>query len=257
MGKEEPGKGHGVAWESTLIYQNIYNAGTSNKRFIPVLLEGAHEADIPLPWQGVKYYRPETTEGYEELYRRLTGQPLTPKPALGTLRKMPPRERKQVFSNNQAETQQVPTSNPTVVTNFANTIQAINTTPPKNPRALPLSIINGIGIAVLSSILAGLLQKYVFDKVFLLGSFIILLILIIISIFVGLWLEDRKITIRYKWWVPILVTGTLVFGLILSFAYNAFRSPTTYFWVDSTISMKPLFKDVNTEVRNSVIPNSQ
>jgi len=28
MGDEEPDKGHGVAWESTLIYQYIYNEGT-------------------------------------------------------------------------------------------------------------------------------------------------------------------------------------------------------------------------------------
>ncbi len=97
MGEEEPGKGHGVAWESTLIYQYIYNAGTSNTRFIPVLLEGGHELDIPIPWQGVKHYRPTTKEGYEDLYRRLTGQPLTPKPALGTLRTMPPRERTHDF----------------------------------------------------------------------------------------------------------------------------------------------------------------
>jgi TIR domain len=78
MGEEEPGKGHGVAWESTLIYQYIYNAGTSNTRFIPVLLEGAHESAIPIPWQGVKKYRPTTQEGYEALYRRLTGQQWTP-----------------------------------------------------------------------------------------------------------------------------------------------------------------------------------
>ena len=97
MGEEEPDKGHGVAWESTLIYQYIYNEGTSNTRFIPVLLEGGDASDIPTPWQGVKKYRPTTKEGYEELYRRLTGQPLTPKPALGTLRKMPPRERTQDF----------------------------------------------------------------------------------------------------------------------------------------------------------------
>jgi tetratricopeptide (TPR) repeat protein len=97
MGEEEPDKGHGVDWESTLIYQYIYNEGTSNKRFIPVLLEGAHESDIPVPWQGVKHYRPTTLEGYEELYRRLTGQPLTLKPALGTIRTLSPRERSQDF----------------------------------------------------------------------------------------------------------------------------------------------------------------
>jgi tetratricopeptide (TPR) repeat protein len=131
MGKEEPGTGHGVAWESTLIYQHIYNAGTSNKRFIPVLLEGAHEADIPVPWQGVKYYRPTTTEGYEELYRRLTEQPLTPKPALGALRKMPPRERTQDFSSNQAEAQQAPTSDPSVDTKTTSINQITDAASPR------------------------------------------------------------------------------------------------------------------------------
>jgi hypothetical protein len=97
MGAEEPGKGHGVAWESTLIYQYIYNAGTSNRRFIPILLEGGHASDIPVPWQGVKHYRPTTREGCQDLYRRLTGQPLTPKPGLGPLRKLPPRARTHEF----------------------------------------------------------------------------------------------------------------------------------------------------------------
>src|SRR6266700_1609850 len=103
MGEEEPAKGHGVAWESTLIYQYIYNEGTSNMRFIPVLLEGAQESDIPIPWQGVKHYRPTTKESYEELYRRLTGQPYTPKPALGTRRTVPPRERTRDFVQQQPD----------------------------------------------------------------------------------------------------------------------------------------------------------
>ncbi len=103
MGEEDLGKGHGVAWESTLIYQYIYNEGTSNKRFIPILLEGAHELDIPVPWQGVMYYRPTTKEGYEELYRRLTGQQFTPKPALGTLRTLPSRERSKDFMEQQPD----------------------------------------------------------------------------------------------------------------------------------------------------------
>ncbi|HXL35926.1 MAG TPA: toll/interleukin-1 receptor domain-containing protein, partial [Ktedonobacteraceae bacterium] len=30
MGEEKPGIGHGVTWESTLIYQYIYNEGTKN-----------------------------------------------------------------------------------------------------------------------------------------------------------------------------------------------------------------------------------
>jgi tetratricopeptide (TPR) repeat protein len=101
MGEEKPGIGHGVAWESTLIYQYIYNEGSANTRFIPILLEGAHETDIPVPWQGVKHYRPTITDGYEDLYRRLTGQPFTPKPVLGTLKQLPPRERTQEFMEQQ------------------------------------------------------------------------------------------------------------------------------------------------------------
>src|SRR6266487_1942155 len=97
MSEEDPDKGHGVVWESTLIYQYIYNEGTSNTRFIPVLLEGGHESAIPVPWQGVKYYRPTTTDGYEALYHRLTEQPLTPKPALGTRRTLPHRQRTRDF----------------------------------------------------------------------------------------------------------------------------------------------------------------
>src|SRR6266571_3853112 len=97
MGKEEPGTGHGVLWESTLIYQYIYNAGTLNTQFIPVLLEGANIADIPTPLQSATHYRLSIDAGYEELYRRLTHQPRTLKPILGTLRALSPRERTQDF----------------------------------------------------------------------------------------------------------------------------------------------------------------
>ena len=38
MGDEEAGKGLGVRWEGGLIYQNIYNAGAMNTKFVPVLL---------------------------------------------------------------------------------------------------------------------------------------------------------------------------------------------------------------------------
>jgi tetratricopeptide (TPR) repeat protein len=68
-----------------------------NTRFIPVLLEGGDASAIPLPWQGVKKYRPTTKDGYEALYRRLTEQPLIPKPDLGPRRTLPPRKRTQDF----------------------------------------------------------------------------------------------------------------------------------------------------------------
>ncbi len=103
MGKEEPGTGHGVLWESALIYQYMYNAGTLNTQFIPILLEGANIADIPSPLQSATYYHPSIASGYEELYRRLTHQPRTMKPALGMLRALPPRERTHDFVEQQPD----------------------------------------------------------------------------------------------------------------------------------------------------------
>lgn len=46
MGDEEAGKGLGVRWEGGLIYQHIYNAGTMNNKFIPVLMRGEDQPFI-------------------------------------------------------------------------------------------------------------------------------------------------------------------------------------------------------------------
>lgn len=90
-GQEEEGRGHGVRWEGALVYQYIYNAGTKNERFVPVLLENAAQQDIPMPLQGVASYRPDTKEGYEALYRRLTAQATVEKGRLGALKPLPSR----------------------------------------------------------------------------------------------------------------------------------------------------------------------
>ena len=100
MGEEEPGVGHGVNWEGNLIYQHFYQDGTINTRFLPIVLEGGNTSDIPMPFRGVAKYRPMTEEGYEALYRRLTNQPLTPPPDMGTPKKLPPRERTQLAFGN-------------------------------------------------------------------------------------------------------------------------------------------------------------
>jgi hypothetical protein len=57
-GREEPGVGHGVLWEGTLIYQYLYNAGSRNERFVPTLLGGATQDDVPLLLQGAAVYQP-------------------------------------------------------------------------------------------------------------------------------------------------------------------------------------------------------
>ena len=97
MGLEEPGKGLGVRWEGSLIYNRIYHDQPSGSRFIPVLLPGADPVHIPNPVQGHAYYRIATFDltdpGFEALYRHLTDQPATPRPDLGALTILPPRPR--------------------------------------------------------------------------------------------------------------------------------------------------------------------
>ncbi len=97
MGKEAPGKGLGVNWEGTSIYNRLYVARVVNKKFIPVLFEDGRVEHIPTPVQGVTRYRIDTPEGYEELYRRLTDQPRVTKPVLGKLVTLPARKRNPEF----------------------------------------------------------------------------------------------------------------------------------------------------------------
>lgn len=96
-GEEKPDVENGVRWESVIMYQVLYDAGTLNAKFIPVLFKGASPSDIPTPIKSATRYFLITDDDYIELYRRLTNQPLTPKPELGKLRKMPARERKHDF----------------------------------------------------------------------------------------------------------------------------------------------------------------
>ena len=97
MGLEEPGKGLGVRWEGSLIYNRIYHDKPSGSRFIPILLPGSEPAHIPNPVQGHAYYRIATFDltdpGFEALYRHLTDQPATPRPDLGALTILPPKPR--------------------------------------------------------------------------------------------------------------------------------------------------------------------
>jgi tetratricopeptide (TPR) repeat protein len=73
MGREVAGVGHGARWEGNLIYQSLYNAGTINTRFVPVLLGGAQFENIPRPLQGATFFLAEQEDGYADLKRRLQG----------------------------------------------------------------------------------------------------------------------------------------------------------------------------------------
>ena len=91
MGEEEPGKGHGVRWEGNLIYQYIYNAGSTNTKFIPVVFDASNRDYIPTPLQGATNYCVSTQDGYDDLYYRLINKPKIEKPEIGKLRALPER----------------------------------------------------------------------------------------------------------------------------------------------------------------------
>jgi tetratricopeptide (TPR) repeat protein len=95
-GKAEAGKGLGVKWEGAIITQELYDAEANNTRFVPVVFSAADIAHIPIPLRGATHYDLGKSD-YDSLYRRLTNQPLTPAPGLGSLRPMPAKERRHDF----------------------------------------------------------------------------------------------------------------------------------------------------------------
>lgn len=88
-------EGRGVFWEGQQLYSYIYEA-KGNERFIPVLLPGGSEDDIPRPLKSTAIYRPTgfalTDADFESLYRDLTGQPAVVKPELGDVVSLSARE---------------------------------------------------------------------------------------------------------------------------------------------------------------------
>ncbi len=90
-GDEVQGVGRGVTWEGALTRQILYDAGTDNHRFIPVLFDGDIPEHIPVILRSTTRYILDA--GYDDLLRRLTDQPKTPPPPIGEVRRMPPAPR--------------------------------------------------------------------------------------------------------------------------------------------------------------------
>jgi tetratricopeptide (TPR) repeat protein len=93
-----PGVGRGVMWEGMLIYQHIYDDGSNNAKFIPVLFSDGKYEHIPRAVRGASHYIVDKEEDYEKLYRHLTKQPINEKPELGKLRALSIKERKYSFA---------------------------------------------------------------------------------------------------------------------------------------------------------------
>jgi SEFIR domain len=96
-GKETVGKGKGAIWEGAIIIQELYDAQGKNSKFIPIALNPEDSQFIPSPLRSVTYYKLDVEDGYESLYRRLTGQAKIKMPKLGKLQTLAPCDRKQNF----------------------------------------------------------------------------------------------------------------------------------------------------------------
>lgn len=89
-GKEEAGKGLGGQWEGFVITLELYKKAAKNDKFIPLIFSAGDAKCIPDELTGATYYNPSATDGYDRLFRRVTGQPeRKPKPVADTVRTMP------------------------------------------------------------------------------------------------------------------------------------------------------------------------
>jgi hypothetical protein len=88
--RDDFAKGLGVTFEGHIITQELYNSQGRNNKFIPITTSSEDAAFIPLQLQSATHYCFD--DEYEVLYRRITNQPLTPKPQLGGVRPMAPRQ---------------------------------------------------------------------------------------------------------------------------------------------------------------------
>jgi tetratricopeptide (TPR) repeat protein len=89
-GEETPKIGLGVTWEGHIITQDLYDAQGSNTKFIPILFSKEDEQFVPKPLRSTSRY--QLSDNYDQLYRRLTNQPLISMPTLGEVKPMPARE---------------------------------------------------------------------------------------------------------------------------------------------------------------------
>ena len=96
-GREERGRGLGVAWEGAVVTQALYDAAVVTGKFVPVLFAPEDEAHVPTVLRGMNRYNLGGEEGYEQLYRYLTDQPATPRSALGPPLSLPPKSRQSEF----------------------------------------------------------------------------------------------------------------------------------------------------------------
>ncbi|EKJ86124.1 hypothetical protein LEP1GSC017_3999 [Leptospira meyeri serovar Hardjo str. Went 5] len=89
--------GRGVTWETSLIYQHLYNGKSLNNKFIPIVFSEEDKKFIPTPLQSQTIYNVSNDSEKTKLKDRLRGLKTTIKPPIGNPDSLPPRERKSTF----------------------------------------------------------------------------------------------------------------------------------------------------------------
>ena len=99
MGQEEPGKGTGVRWAGKLIYNRICYGKPAARGSSRSCFPAQNQSTSQSPFVGTTTTcsRPSTsgTRSIKALYRHLTDYPATPRPDLGSIKKLPPKPRPQ------------------------------------------------------------------------------------------------------------------------------------------------------------------
>lgn len=103
MDEEEEGKGQGVKFESTVIFNKICSEDSKNRGFIPVVFDRNDIQNIPVILDNATYYCIDSKEEYVRLYRRLTNQPEIKKPDLGSLKTFTTTEPEILFPPKESE----------------------------------------------------------------------------------------------------------------------------------------------------------
>lgn len=88
-GQETAGTGRGVTFEGMLAIQHLYDENTRNRKFIPVVFDGAGDDAVPPVLR--PYTRYTLPQQFDQLYRRLTYQPEVVAAPLGPRTVMPSR----------------------------------------------------------------------------------------------------------------------------------------------------------------------
>jgi tetratricopeptide (TPR) repeat protein len=137
-----PDAGLGVAAESKLIRQLLYNSAGTNEKFVPILFSDDWRAVVPLRLQEYQHFRVDSEDGYLALYRLLTSQPQVERPTLGTPVSLPTQVPKLDYRN---IVWNVPFARNAFFTGRADIIERIESLLSSNGSAALSQVISGLG----------------------------------------------------------------------------------------------------------------